>query len=41
MDQHNLVRLLDGFHFFNAMNGELARLHRKYLYIPMDPLPTL
>lgn len=41
MDQHNLVRWLDGFIFFNTMNGELDRLHRKYLDMPMDPLPTL
>lgn len=41
MDQHNLVRWLDGFIFFNTMNGELERLHRKYLDMPMDPLPTL
>ena len=41
MDQHNLVRWLDGFIFFNSMNGELDRLHRKYLDMPMDPLPTL
>lgn len=41
MDQHNLVRWLDGFIYFNTMNGELDRLHRKYLDMPMDPLPTL
>jgi polar amino acid transport system substrate-binding protein len=41
MDQHNLVRWLDGFIFFNTMNGELDRLHRKYLEMPMEPLPTL
>ena len=41
MDQHNLLRWLDSFIFFNAMNGELDRLHRKYLDMPMDPLPTL
>ena len=41
MDQHNLVRWLDGFIFFNTMNGELERLHQKYLDMPMDPLPTL
>jgi len=41
MDQHNLVRWLDSFIFFNTMNGELDRLHRKYLDMPMDPLPTL
>ncbi len=41
MDQHNLVRWLDGFIFFNSLNGELDRLHKKYLDMPMDPLPTL
>ena len=41
MDQHNLVRWLDGFIFFNSMNGELDRLPRKYRDMPMDPLPTL
>ena len=41
MDQHNLVRWLDSFILFNTMNGELDRLHRKYLDMPMDPLPTL
>ncbi len=41
MGEHNLVRWLDGFIFFNTMNGELERLHQKYLGMPMDPLPTL
>ncbi len=41
MDQHNLVRWLDSFIFFNSMNGEIDRLHKKYLGIPLDPLPTL
>ena len=41
MGEHNLVRWLDGFIFFNTMNGELDRLHQKYLDMPMDPLPTL
>jgi len=41
MSEHNLVRWLDGFIFFSTMNGELDRLHRKYLDMPMDPLPTL
>ena len=41
MGEHSLVRWLDGFIFFNTMNGELDRLHRKYLDMPMDPLPTL
>jgi polar amino acid transport system substrate-binding protein len=41
MGEYNLVRWLDGFIFFNTMNDELDRLHKKYLGIPMDPLPTL
>ena len=41
MGEHNLVRWLDGFIFFNTMNDELDRLHRKYLDMPMDPLPSL
>jgi polar amino acid transport system substrate-binding protein len=41
MGEHSLVRWLDAFIFFNTMNGELDRLHRKYLDMPMDPLPTL
>src|SRR5437879_7757535 len=31
MGEHNLVRWLDSFIFFNMMNGEIDRLHRKYL----------
>lgn len=41
MGEHSLVRWLDSFIFFNTMNGELERLHKKYLDMPMDPLPTL
>ena len=41
MGEHNLVRWLDSFILFNTMNGELDRLHRKYLDMPMDPLPSL
>ncbi len=41
MGESNLVRWLDGFIFYNTMNDELDRLHRKYLDMPMDPLPTL
>jgi polar amino acid transport system substrate-binding protein len=41
MGEHNLVRWLDGFIFFNTMNGELDRLHREFLDMPMDPLPSL
>jgi polar amino acid transport system substrate-binding protein len=41
MGEHNLARWLDGFIFFNTMNGELDKLHRKWLGIPMAPLPSL
>jgi polar amino acid transport system substrate-binding protein len=41
MGEINLARWLDGVIFYNTMNMELDRLHRKYLGIPMDPLPTL
>ncbi len=41
MGEINLARWLDGFIFYNTMNMELDRLHKKYLGIPMDPLPTL
>ena len=41
MGEHNLVRWLDEFIFFNMMNGEIDRLHRKYLGIPLAPLPSL
>lgn len=41
MGEHNLVRWLDSFIFFNTMNNELDKLHRKWLNQPMEPLPTL
>ena len=41
MGEHNLVRWLDSFIFFNTMNGELDRLHKKWLGMPLAPLPTL
>ena len=41
MGEHNLVRWLDSFIFFNMMNGELDRMHQKYLGIPLAPLPPL
>ena len=31
MGEHNLVRWLDSFIFFNMMNGEIDRLHQKWL----------
>ncbi len=41
MGEHNLVRWLDSFVFFSTFNGELDRLHRKWLNTPMEPLPSL
>jgi len=41
MGEHNLLHWLDSFIFFNMMNGEIDRLHRKWLGIPLAPLPTL
>jgi polar amino acid transport system substrate-binding protein len=41
MGEYGLARWLDSFIFFNTMNGELDRLHHKYLGIAMDPLPSL
>src|SRR5882672_10523790 len=41
MGEHTLVRWLDSFVFFNVMNGEIDRLHKKYLGIPLAPLPSL
>jgi len=41
MGEHNLVRWLDSFIFFNTMNGELDRLHQKWLGMKMQPLPSL
>ena len=41
MGEHSLVRWLDGFIFFNTMNGELDKLHQKWLAAKMAPLPTL
>jgi polar amino acid transport system substrate-binding protein len=41
MGEHNLVRWLDSFIFFNMMNGEIDRLHQKWLGMKLQPLPTL
>ena len=41
MGEHNLARWLDSFIFFNMMNGEIDKLHKKWLGMPMMPLPTL
>jgi polar amino acid transport system substrate-binding protein len=36
-----LLQWLNSFIFFNTMNGELDKLHRKWLATSMAPLPTL
>jgi polar amino acid transport system substrate-binding protein len=41
MGEHNLVRWLDSFIFFNTMNTELDKLHMKWLGRPMEPMPPL
>ncbi len=41
MGEHNLVRWLDSFIFFNMMNGEIDRLHQKWLGVKLQPLPSL
>ena len=41
MGEHSLVRWLDSFIFFNTMNGELNKLHQKWLGMEMKQLPTL
>jgi polar amino acid transport system substrate-binding protein len=41
MGEFALLQWLNSFIFFNTMNGELDRLHRKYLAQPMLALPTL
>jgi len=41
MGEFALLQWLNSFIFFNTMNGELDRLHQKWLGMPMLPLPTL
>jgi polar amino acid transport system substrate-binding protein len=42
MGEHNLVRWIDTFIFQNTLNGELDKLHVKWLGGPMtQPLPPL
>ena len=41
MGEQSLGRWLDSFIFFSSMNGELDKLHRKWLAMPMAPLPPL
>jgi polar amino acid transport system substrate-binding protein len=39
--EYGMLHWLDSFIFFNKVNGELNKLHMKWLGRPMDPLPTL
>ena len=41
MGEHNLVRWLDSFVFFNTQNTELDKLHQKWLNRKMDAMPAL
>ncbi|HYD04827.1 MAG TPA: transporter substrate-binding domain-containing protein [Reyranella sp.] len=41
MGEHNLLQWMNSFIFFNMMNGEIERLHKKWLGMPLAPLPTL
>ena len=41
MGEHNLVRWLDSFIFFNTQNTELDQLHMKWLGRHMDPMQPL
>jgi len=41
MGEHNLLQWLNSFIFFNMMNGEIDRLHQKWLGMKLEPLPTL
>lgn len=41
MGEANMLQWLNSFIFFNKINGELDKLHMKWLGRHMDPLPTL
>ena len=41
MGEHNLLQWLNSLIFFNMMNGEIDRLHQKWLGMKLQPLPTL
>ena len=41
MGEHNMLQWLNSFIFFNMMNGEIDRLHQKWLGMKLAPLPTL
>jgi polar amino acid transport system substrate-binding protein len=40
MGEHNLRVWIDSFVFVNTLNGELDKLHRKWLNQSMEPLPA-
>jgi polar amino acid transport system substrate-binding protein len=39
--EHNMLKWLDTFLFLKQMDGTLDQLHRKWLGLAMEPLPTL
>jgi polar amino acid transport system substrate-binding protein len=41
MGEHNMLRWLDSFIYFNKINGELDKLHQKWLGRGMDALPSI
>lgn len=41
MGESNMLQWLNSFIFFNKINGELNKLHMKWLGRPMDALPSL
>ena len=41
MGESNMLQWLNSFIFFNSVNGELNKLHIKWLGKPMDPLPPM
>ena len=41
MGEHNLLHWIDTFIFQSTLNGELDKLHIKWLGGPMQPLPSL
>lgn len=41
MGEYNMLRWLDSFIFFSKINGDLDKLHVKWLGRPMDPLSAL
>lgn len=41
MGEQNMLQWMNSFIFFNKINGELDKLHHKWLGRGMDPLPSL